>query len=282
MTALTITAFATGLACCLAGSVSAMAYLRRNALGSLRVARAMAWLGAAALTITFAVRWATWGRVPLATAGDSINVLTLLSLTITLIISRGPLMRGLLAFCLPALTLVYAINAAVFHVFLAQTPKTLHGLPLALHVGLALLAYASFFVASLTSMVYLLQTAWLKRRRVAGLMMRLPSLEQLDKTLYQLIGYGYPAFLATLILGVAWAHRDPELLGPHWWLAPKIVAAFVMAAFYAFCFHGRRNDLLRGRKLALWVFFGFTTLLAAYIAMSLSGVREFHFWRGGE
>ena len=85
-------------------------------------------------------------------------------------------------------------------------------------------------------------------------------------------------FAVTLIVGGIWARVDAGLLGPQWYLAPKILQAVAMVAFYAFVFHARQIGLLRGRKLAFAVLIGFSVMLGIYLVRALLGVSYYHFW----
>ena len=50
-----------------------------------------------------------------------------------------------------------------------------------------------------------------------------------------------------------------------------------MLFFFAFTYHARKVDWLRGRKLAYVVFYGFTTLLAVYIVRGLLNLTTYNF-----
>ena len=72
--------------------------------------------------------------------------------------------------------------------------------------------------------------------------------------------------------------QGDELLGPHWFLSPKVLLALVMAAFYAVTFHTRRFGLLRGPKLATLVFGGFVGLLGVYLVLGVMQLNNYFFW----
>jgi HemX protein len=256
----------------------ALAYFARADERLLRTGNGLAHLGAVLLLLTLVLRAVQWQRVPLTTMTDSLNLFVLLSTGIMMLVVRQEKMRSLLSFYLPPVALIGLVNAAVAHQYLYEPPRELHRLLLVVHVGLAFLAYALFFVASVTSLGYAFQAYRLKRRRTTGLFQRLPSLERLDRVLFRLIGAGYPLFAITVVLGFVWTYVDSELLGPRWWLAPKILMAMVMAGFYSVTFHSRRLGWLRGPKLAYFVFIGFTSLMTLYLALSVAELNNYNFW----
>ncbi len=278
MNHMTLATFYSGTVLYVVGAVFALRHLKRTDDYFMDVANRFMLCGAALLVATFLIRAATWQRVPLTTVCDSLNLFVLLSTFVVVIVSRAERMRPLLSVYLPPIALIAVINALAGYRYLFEEPRELRGLFLTVHVGLAFLAYALFFVASLTSMGYIVQARRLKRRHTTGVFQQLPSLERLDKVLFRLVSVGYPMFVITLILGAYWAHLDPEELSERWWLAPKILMAVIMASFYSITFHSRRLGWLRGPKLAYFVFIGFTSLLALYLALGLTQLNNYNFW----
>ena len=246
----------------------------------LPVARGLIVGGVVLVVLQIALRTAQWQALPFTTLNDSLSLFTAMGAAVTVLVTRHPRMRTVLCFYAPALAAMAIVNAALGHGFLAEAPRPLSGAFLVVHVGLAILAYALFLVASMTSVAYVFQVRHLKRRTFSTLMQNLPSLERLDATLFRLIGVGYPLFVITLVLGVIWAWFDRELLGEWWFLSPKIALSVVMVVFYAISFNGRMMGWLRGRKLAYFVFCGFTTLLITYIVMGVLDLRDYNFWGG--
>ncbi len=235
-------------------------------------------LGALCLAAVLGLRWAVYHRVPLTTPADSINLMVLCCTLIMIPMERKENLRPLICFYLHPLALLCVLTAVLAHPDLHSEPRELRSSMLALHVGMVFVAYALFFMASMTSLAYIFKARHLKHHNTTGIFHRLPSLEQLDGTLYRLTRVGYPLFGATLILGLVWTHTDRALLGPHWYLAPKVLLAIVMAVFFSMAFHGRRTGLLRGPKLANFIFVGFSLFLAVYVAMALLHLREYNFW----
>jgi len=270
--------FYAGTALYLAAGLMGLAYFWR---GSARILTSAVWFagaGAILLAAALGFRWAVWGLVPMTTLTDSISLLVVFATAAIAILMRRPSLRPLAGFYLPPLSVLAAISAAAAHERLFSPPRELASIPLVLHVGLAFLAYALFLLAAMTSAAYLFQAQRIKRRNLKGLPRRLPSLEQLDHTLSRLVKIGYPLFVLTLVLGGFWAHAQHGLLGPRWWLAPKVLLSFALAVLYAVAYHRRRSGRLRGPKLAWLVFSGFSFVLAAYVVLTLLGLYTYNFW----
>ncbi len=264
-----------------AAAALSMQYLWRDAGGFLNWARTLTVTAAVFVAMVLALRWMEWGRVPLTNPVDILNLFLLLCTVIVMIVQARKGMRALLCFYLPPLAFAALLNVALAQQYIDVPPKELRAFFLIIHVGLAYLAYALYFIASLTAVAYLVQARNLKMRRITGLFQRLPSLEQLDQTLYWLISVGYPFFGVTLSLGLYWSWVDRELLGPQWWLSNKVVVAWFMVAFYAVCFHVRRRGLLRGPKLSYLVAGGFGGLMTIYIVAQAFNLGSHSFWQSG-
>lgn len=273
--------FYTGTACFVAAGMIALRHLYGRDKNALQFAPRILLSGAALLAAALTMRGVQWGKVPLTTAVDAVSLFAILTALATVYILRKENAPALLCFYAPPLAAACLANAVVAQEALHTEPRLLRGVPLMLHVGLVFLAYALFFLASMTSGAYLFQANRLKRRMTTGLFQRLPSLEQLDRTLWRLVVFGYPIFVATLALGLVWAWMDRQLLEAKWWMSPKVVFAFVMVAFYGVLFHLRRQGGLRGPKLSYLMLVGFVVLILAYFSLAFMHLRDYNFWEAG-
>lgn len=260
-------------------AAGAVAYLRSGNARVLTVTTGLTALGALCLTTVFGLRWGVYARVPLTTPADALNLMVLWCTVIMIPMERKESLRTLICFYLHPIAFVAVLTALVAHNDLHVPPRELRGTWLTVHVGLALLSYALFFMASMTSLAYIIKARHLKlHHHSVGALHRLPSLEQLDHTLYRMIRIGYPLFGVTLALGLIWTYAERDLLGQYWYLAPKVLMSFATVLFFSAAFHGRRTNWLRGPKLANFVFSGATVLLGVYVVMALLHVRDLHFW----
>jgi len=175
-----------------------------------------------------------------------------------------------MAFYTPALAIIALLNGVAGVESLSEAPKQLEGYILVyFHIGMVFLAFSLFFVASLTSMAYVRKVGSLKNPGKNTVAKRFPSLELLDKNLFNLIKAGYPIFAITLMLGYFLAWNQREELGANWWIAPRIILALFMVIFYSASYHIRKKGLLRGPKLAYAVFYTFVFLFMAYVVIEL-------------
>ena len=261
--------FYMAIAAYLCAAAMSISYIRGAGDPILLHAKRVAAAGNTLLLLVFVIRWAQWGRPPFTGLGDSLNLFLILSTGIILTVQRRDALRPLMCFYFPALAVLAVLTAIIAPRYLVEGPRELNGLLLTIHVGLVFLAFALFFVASLTSVAYAFKAQHLKRHKTTGFFQKLPSLEQLDSTLFRLIGAGYPVFAITLVLGLLWAWVQRDSLGAYWFVSPKVIFAMVMVLFYATSFHVRRFGLLRGPKLAYVVFVGFTILMATYLVLGL-------------
>lgn len=267
-----------GAACYVGGTLAALWYLRGGSAQGSALAARLAMAGALLLLLTLGLRFVNWRLLPMTTGTDSMVMFAVMGTAIALVTSRKPDRRALMCFYWPPLAFITCLSIYTAASDFAVSPKPLSTVLLGVHVTLAMLAYAMFLIASLTSLAYAFQASRLKRRQTTGLFLRLPSLEQLDRTLFSLIKYGYPLFVVTLWLGLFWAWYDSGPLSSTWWLSPKIVLSLVMAALYAVTFHVRRSGHLRGPKLAYFVVLGFGAVLAIYLALNVLGLINYNFW----
>jgi len=277
---LTYIVFFLGLAALLAGALAALGYLRESfERWTLKLAWRVTLLGALLILLTFLLRIAQVGHLPFANAADALNLFVFFASATALVVARREALGPLLVFYLPPVACVALVAAyKVLSVWAGPPPKNLADVPLLLHVGMVFLAYALFFIASLTSAAYVYQSRQLKRRQTTGLFRRLPSLERLDATLFGLVRLGYPIFIFTMLLGLVWAFRESQLLTPAWWLSPKVFLSFLVMGVYAVSFHGRALGVLRGPKLAHFVCIGFGSLLLLSLLLRVLRLSSWHFY----
>lgn len=277
----TFIVFYFAFACYGAGALLALAHGQWGGAARLTWSRRAVWAGAIALLAVFALRFAQWRLLPLSSGVDTLNLLVFLGTAIVFLLFFQPNRYSLMCFYAPIFALLMLVNGYLALRDLAVAPRELPTVFLAVHVGLAFLAFALFLVASVTSLAYIYQAARLKSKNMLGIFQRLPSLQQLDHTLYTLIQYGYPIFVVTLVIGVVWAYRDTANLSPTWWFSPKILLALMMTLLFGFCFHARTHKLLRGPKLAYLIAIGFAGILAIYLALDLLHLTNYNFWEAG-
>lgn len=281
MTALATLAFGLGTLLNLAAAIAAVLFAAGGPRRLIDVCGGALAAGAGAYIVAQGARWAALEAFPLTTLADGLVAFIVISAAIAVPFLYRHRITGLFCFVAPALAAlsVVASGAAVYGA--SQTPGRLLTVPLALHAGTAFLAYALFFLATVMGAAYLLIASRLKRQAPKGrLLQRMPSLEQLDHALYWLLGWGTAAFLLAMAAGGIWVIAQRELLGPNWWLAPKVLLAWAAEIFFVALYALRTFSGLRGPKLAGLVVGGFSSILLLYIVLSAAQLRTYQFWGG--
>jgi ABC-type uncharacterized transport system permease subunit len=132
----------------------------------------------------------------------------------------------------------------------------------AVHVGLVLVAYASFAFAAVLGFMYVLHSRYLKKRETGELCSKLPPLSLLDRLNYRALLAGWVFLTAGLVLGFFWLFalpRKPDSLDP------KIMGSLFIWAAYSLLFASRAASLLRGRKVAWLSMFGIVVIVLSFL-----------------
>jgi len=149
----------------------ALFYLRNANASLLKASTYTLMAGIVLFGVSFKIRWAIWGHLPLTTMTDSIELFVVFAAVMSLVITHrnttGGHLSSLLSFYVPPLAVICLVNASVAHRFLAVEPREFRSWFLAIHVGIAFLSYAFFYLASMTSAAYLCQAAHLKHHRIS-------------------------------------------------------------------------------------------------------------------
>ena len=273
--------FFTGTAAYLAAALAVVVYMTRGGNRWLLLAGGCCLAGAAGYLAALIVRGMHWGQLPLTSMTDGLSLFAIAATLFTLAVAWRDRVPELLCFFVPPLALVCLVMSFAAPRALATPPEPLLTVPLALHAGSAFLAYTLFFLASMASAAYLFQAQRLKHHKTGRLFHRLPALEKLDRSLYRFTAYGCALFLLSLALGLLWAWLDNELLGPQWWLSPKVALAWVAAAFFVGVVLARRYRGLRGPRLAYLILGGFSSLFLLYLVLAIARWRTLNFWGAG-
>lgn len=100
---------------------------------------------------------------------------------------------------------------------------------LIIHISFAMVSYATFTIAFVFSVLYLILYKLLKGKKYSKLWSRLPSLQQLSKWVSGSILIGNPLFLISIILGLEWAFLTLEGLSI---IDAKIIGSFIIFVIY--------------------------------------------------
>lgn len=130
---------------------------------------------------------------------------------------------------------------------------------LAIHVSMAIFAYALFSVAFGAGLIMLVQGG--EGQRFSWL----PSAEAADELAYKAVIVGFPLLALTLILGAYWANYA---WGHYWSWDPKETSALITWLIYAVYLHARGIRGWRGKRIAWLLTLGFAATLFTYYGVS--------------
>lgn len=130
------------------------------------------------------------------------------------------------------------------------------------HIVSAFFAYASFTLSFAAGILYLIQNRELKSRSAGTFYHRLPSLEELERLIYQPLAWGAPLLLAALAIGMFWSK---SAFGRYWIFDPKTFATAITAIFYFVILYLRFHSTVRGKQGALLSLAAFTLVVVSFV-----------------
>ncbi|NDD27211.1 MAG: hypothetical protein EB084_02975 [Proteobacteria bacterium] len=166
------------------------------------------------------------------------------------------------AFTAPAATLMMLASLATEH--LRGPVSNPHDPLLTFHVACIVLGYAAFTLATLVAALFFIQSFLLKRKQVSGVLMKMPSLENLDQATYRLIGLGFVPMLIGIALG--FARVDGQ--GPRAW-SLDVWLGLATVLIYAVYIGARLFGGWQGRRVNQLLLLGFVFLVATYVGVGL-------------
>src|SRR5919202_1010537 len=197
-------------------------------------------LVAAALAHTFAIGMQTVeiGHVPVASANSAISTFVWLLALAYLYVEMTTEERAMGVFILPLLIALNTITLLRPGVE-ARSP-VLQGVLFGLHVASLLFAYASFALACVIGITYVLLFKEIKAKHLGIFYARLPSLQVLDRMNHGAIMIGWIFLTIGLLVGAVWATQTggyapgvPQVNAMSL-QDPKIFVALVCWAVYSF------------------------------------------------
>lgn len=141
------------------------------------------------------------------------------------------------------------------------------------HFGLVLAGLACLLTSVLAAALYLWQSRQLKSKHPGWSLMRLPSLEALDRVHFRSLLWGAGLFSVGLLAGVVWATDLDELNGV--WRDPRALLSLATCGLAWVIASLRVSALRRGQKIAAGTLVVFV-LLSLTIASSYVAPGAFH------
>ncbi|MCP4370504.1 MAG: c-type cytochrome biogenesis protein CcsB [Deltaproteobacteria bacterium] len=146
-----------------------------------------------------------------------------------------------------------------------QTTNIFKNFWLISHIIIIFIGEASFALACVVGILYLMQERAIKIKIHGFFFRRLPSLELLDTTGYACIVFGFTMLTIGLITGLVYAK---SVWGRFWSWDPKEVWSAITWLLYAALLHERLVMGWRGRKAAIMAIVGFAFLLFTFFGVN--------------
>ena len=180
--------------------------------------------------------------------------------------------RAMSVFMLPLIVVLQAIPA--FRPTVEARVAVLQGPLFGLHVSSLLFAYASFALACVIGITYVLLFKEIKAKHLGFFYARLPSLQVLDRMNHRAVMVGWVFLTLGLVVGVVWAAQvraygldDPRVQAMSF-DDPKIFLAHMCWVMYSFELFAERIIGWGGRRRAYLSAAGFSVVLLNFIPIS--------------
>ena len=228
----------------------------------------------AALVHTFVIGMQTMevGHVPVAGATSAISTFVWLLALSYLYTEMTTDERAMGVFILPLLVALQAIPG--FRPSVEIRAAVLQGPLFGIHVLSLLFAYASFALACVIGITYVLLFKEIKAKHLGFFYARLPSLQVLDRMNQVAIVIGWIFLTVGIVVGVVWAAqvRGYALGSPQVQAMslqdPKIFVALVCWFVYSFELFAARRIGWGGRRTAYLSAVGFAIVLLNFVTVS--------------
>ena len=238
-----------------------------------RAATALLVGGALAHTFVIGMQTMEVGHVPFAGTTQAISTFVWLLVLAYLYTEVTTDERGLGIFILPVIVLLQLLPA-IQPPGVEPRSAVLESPLFWAHVSALLGAYASFGLAAVIGITYVLQFKEIKAKHLDFFFTRLPSLQVLDVMNSRAVFIGWLLMTIGLAVGVLWAVQaravagsDPRVQAMS--LAdPKIFVALITWTIYTFQLVARRVIGWRGRRSAYLSAAGFAVVLLNFVPVS--------------
>jgi len=208
--------------------------------------------------------------VPYRTLGGSVSLFGWMLGIAYLVLFLRHRDRAMGAFLIPMIVVATAAGLLLPDAATAAARGT-HGSVFALHVTLAILAYAAFTFSFVLSILYLAQDRQIRRHRTGLLFSRLPALEVIGRMNRTSVTVGLAALTVSLVLGAVWAEVVWRSLAD-----PKVEWAAITLVVYGFLLWMDRRGW-EGPRVAVLSILGFGVVLFSYTIVNLYFSRTHSF-----
>jgi cytochrome c-type biogenesis protein CcsB len=298
--------FGLALVLYLAAAVASFHFLAFRRRGVLTAGRVVAFAGLAAHGVSVVTRGLAAGRVPWGNMYEYASVLGFLIVAAyLLVIERAWRTEEVRGFAIGTAVLAMA-GATLIYVPPGPLVPALNSYWIQIHVVLAVLASSLFILATVFTVLYLVQDRRERRSAPAVLARepalvgaagerpedyapadgpeepppppaarsRLPAAAALDRMAYRTIVFAFPVWTMAVIAGAIWAE---QAWGRYWGWDPKEVWSFVTWVAFAAYLHARATVGWRGRRAAALALVGFTALVFNLVVVNtvIAGLHSY-------
>ena len=246
-----------------------------------RVATVSLVFGALAHTFVIGMQTTQVGHIPLVGTTGAISAFVWLLALAYLYTEMTTAERAMGIFIVPLMVILQVIPAVTNSV--ATRPPVLESRWFEIHVSSLLVAYASFALACVISVTYVLLFKELKGKHLGVFYARLPSLQVLDVMNSRAVTFGWVFLTVGLAVGAVWLIEvQPSVADPRVQamsiLDPKIFIVVMCWFVYTFELYARRVIGWGGRRAAWLSAIGFAILMLNFVPMGYFVTRSHNFY----
>lgn len=245
-----------------------------------RLASALLAVGALSHTFVIGMQTMAAGHVPIAGTTQAISTFVWLLALAYLYMEMTTEERALGVFIVPLLVALQFIRAT--HPVVEKRVPILESAWFGVHVATLLFAYASFALACVVGITYVLLFKEIKAKHLGFFYARLPSLESLDLMNRRTVTVGWLFLTVGVIVGWVWAAQarggpiyDPRVQAMSV-TDPKIIGALVCWGVYTFALYARRLGW-GGKRAAYLSALGFAFILFNFVPIGYFLTRSHNF-----
>ena len=234
------------------------------------IAGALAWLGTGLLLLSVLLRGASVQRAPLGNLFEFAVVACLATMLAFCLWSTKRDLRWLGLFVVTPVLLVLGVALVSWYTEAAELMPSLQSYWLVIHVTVAVIASAVFFLGAAVGALYLWQDK-VERSGARSILNRFPSSRTLERLTYGLHIVAFPLWTFTLIAGAIWAR---QAWASYWNWDPKEVWTFVIWVVYAAYLHARVTSGWSKQRATYIALAGFGCIIINYTAVNLFFVGQ--------
>lgn len=234
------------------------------------IAGALAWLGTGLLLVSVVLRGASVQRAPLGNLFEFAVVASLATMLAFCLWSTKRDLRWLGLFVVTPVLLVLGVALVSWYTEAAELMPSLQSYWLVIHVTVAVIASAVFFLGAAVGALYLWQDK-VEQSGARSILNRFPSSRTLERLTYGLHIVAFPLWTFTLIAGAIWAR---QAWASYWNWDPKEVWTFVIWVVYAAYLHARVTSGWSKQRATYIALAGFACIVVNYTVVNLFFVGQ--------